>query len=132
MLHSQNKPEKFEPDDNTMLLDDDVSSLYPSIIIQNNIYPQHLGPEFVQIYKNIRDERIEAKHNGNKLKNETYKLAINGLSGNLQSPFSWVYDPKAVLRIRINGQLLLLMYAESIMLIGGHIIQSNTEQPLVF
>lgn len=61
------------------------------------------------------------------MKNETLKLAINGLTGNLQSPFSWVYDPKAVLRIRINGQLLLLMYAESIMLAGGHIIQSNTD-----
>lgn len=126
-LHSVNKPEAFEPDENTMLFDDDVASLYPSITIQNNIYPNHLGPIFVQIYKQIRDDRIEAKRNGNKLKNETYKLAINGLTGNLQSPYSWVYDPKAVLRIRINGQLLLLMYAESIMLAGGKIIQSNTD-----
>ena len=31
---------------------------------------------------------IAAKKAGNKLKNETYKLAINGLTGNLQSPFS--------------------------------------------
>ena len=126
-LHSVNKPEAFEPDDSIVLYDDDVASLYPSIIIQNSIYPQHLGPEFVQVYKKIRDDRIEAKHNGNTLKNETYKLAINGLTGNLQSPYSWVYDPKAVLRIRINGQLLLLMYAESIMLAGGHIVQSNTD-----
>lgn len=87
-LHSVNKPEAFEPDDSTVLYDDDVASLYPSIIIQNSIYPQHLGPEFVQVYKRIRDDRIEAKHNGNKLKNETYKLAINGLTGNLQSPYS--------------------------------------------
>ena len=126
-LHSVNTPERFEMCDNVVILDDDVSSLYPSIIIQNNIYPKHLGPEFVKVYKQIRDERIEAKHNGNKLKNETLKLAINGLTGNLQSEYSWVYDPEAVLRIRINGQLLLLMYAESIMLIGGNIIQSNTD-----
>lgn len=126
-VHSVNKPEIFEANDNTFILDDDVASLYPSIIIQNNIYPKHLGPEFVKVYKQIRDERIEAKHNGNKLKNETLKLAINGLTGNLQSPYSWVYDPEAVLRIRINGQLLLLMYAEAIMLAGGRIIQSNTD-----
>ena len=86
-----------------------------------------MGEAFVRIYKNIRDERIEAKRSGNKLKNETLKLAINGLTGNLQSEFSWVYDPKAVLRIRINGQLLLLMYAESIALAGGKIVQSNTD-----
>lgn len=83
-----NTPERFEPDENTLLLDDDVASLYPSIIIQNNVYPKHLGPEFVQVYKQIRDERIEAKRNGNKIKNETLKLAINGLTGNLQSEFS--------------------------------------------
>lgn len=87
-LHSVNTPEKFEKRDNILILDDDVSSLYPSIIIQNNIYPKHLGPEFVEVYKQIRDERIEAKHNGNKLKNETLKLAINGLTGNLQSEYS--------------------------------------------
>lgn len=126
-LHSVNTPEVFIGNDNTLILDDDVASLYPSIIIQNLIYPQHLGIEFVKVYKQIRDERIEAKRNGDKLKNETLKLAINGLTGNLQSEFSWVYDPKAVLKIRINGQLLLLMYAESIMLIGGKIIQSNTD-----
>ena len=126
-LHSVNKPEKFEPDDDTVLYDDDVASLYPSIVIQNNIYPEHLGPIFVQVYKKIRDDRIEAKRNGNKLKNETYKLAINGLTGNLQSPYSWVYDPKAVLKIRINGQLLLLMYLEALSLNGAKIIQSNTD-----
>lgn len=126
-IHSVNKPEIFESNDDIVIYDDDVASLYPSIIIQNNIFPKHLGPEFVKIYKDIRDERIEAKRNGNKLKNETLKLAINGLTGNLQSKFSWVYDPEAVLRIRINGQLLLLMYAESIMLAGGQIIQSNTD-----
>ena len=126
-LHSVNKPGIFIADDNTVLLDDDVASLYPSIVIQNNIYPEHLGPIFVKVYKQIRDDRIEAKRNGNKLKNETYKLAINGLTGNLQSPYSWVYDPKAVLRIRINGQLLLLMYAEALDLCGAKIIQSNTD-----
>lgn len=131
-LHSVNQPEKFEPDENTVLYDDDVASLYPSIVIQNNIYPEHLGPEFVKVYKNIRDERIEAKRSGNKLKNETLKLAINGLTGNLQSQFSWVYDPKAVLRIRINGQLLLLMYLEALSINGATIVQSNTDGVLYY
>ena len=126
-LHSVNHPEKFEPDEDWELYDDDVASLYPSIVIQNMIYPQHLGSIFVEVYKKIRDDRIEAKRNGNKLKNETYKLAINGLTGNLQSPYSWVYDPKAVLKIRINGQLLLLMYLEALSMNGAKIIQSNTD-----
>jgi hypothetical protein len=47
-----------------------------------------LGPIFTKVYKQIKDDRIAAKRAGNKLKNETYKLAINGLTGNLQSPYS--------------------------------------------
>ena len=126
-IHSVNEPSIFKATDGYRLIDDDVASLYPSLVIENNIYPHHLGPEFVKVYKKIKDDRIEAKRNGNKLKNETYKLAINGLTGNLQSEYSWVYDPVAVLRIRINGQLLLLMYAEALDLIGAEIIQSNTD-----
>jgi DNA polymerase elongation subunit (family B) len=87
-IHSVNKPEIFKANDDIAIFDDDVASLYPSIIIQNNIFPRHLGEDFVKIYKDIRNERIEAKRNGNKLKNETLKLAINGLTGNLQSKFS--------------------------------------------
>ena len=87
-LHSVSTSEIFKADDNTILIDQDVASLYPSIIIENGLYPAHLGPIFTEVYKKIKDDRIEAKRNGNKLKNETYKLAINGLTGNLQSEYS--------------------------------------------
>lgn len=126
-LHSVSSSEIFEPDDNFILRDDDVASLYPSIIIENNLYPAHLGPIFTKVYKQIKDDRIAAKRAGNKLKNETYKLAINGLTGNLQSPYSWVYDPRMVLTIRMNGQLMLLMYIEKLVKIGARILNSNTD-----
>lgn len=54
------------------------------MIIEHGFYPPHLGKEFLEIYSQIKKERIEAKHNGNKIKNETLKLALNGLSGNLK------------------------------------------------
>jgi hypothetical protein len=40
------------------------------------------------VYRSIREERVIAKKNGDKVKNETLKLALNGLTGNLQSPYS--------------------------------------------
>lgn len=61
------------------------------------------------------------------MKNLTLKLSINGLSGNLQSEFSWCYSPQTVMKIRINGQLLLLMLAEKLITIGCKIIQANTD-----
>ena len=126
-IHSVNDPEIIIPKEDEYLIDCDVASLYPSMIIQHKFYPEHLGPEFLEVYSKIREERIEAKHNGNKVKNETLKLALNGLSGNLQNEHNFCYSPFSVLKIRINGQLLLLMLAEKLVEIGCKIIQANTD-----
>ena len=126
-IHSVNKPEIIIPKEDELLIDIDVASLYPSMLIEYEFYPKHLGPEFLEVYKQIKDERIEAKHNGNKVKNETLKLALNGLSGNLQNEHNFCYSPFAVMQIRINGQLLLLMLAEKLTQLGCRIVQANTD-----
>ena len=101
--------------------------MYPSAIINYQLYPQHLGPEFLTTYKKIREDRIKAKREGNKIINQTYKLALNGISGMLQSEYSWCYDPKTVLRLRLNCQLMLLMLTERLIKLGCHIGQLNTD-----
>ena len=126
-IHSVNSPEIIIPRDDEMLIDIDVASLYPSMLIEYEFYPRHLGKEFLEVYKQIKDERIEAKHNGDKVKNETLKLALNGLSGNLHNEHNFCYSPFAVMQIRINGQLLLLMLAEKLTQIGCRIVQANTD-----
>ena len=126
-IHSVNSPEIIIPRDDEMLIDIDVASLYPSMLIEYEFYPKHLGKEFLEVYKQIKDERIEAKHSGDKVKNETLKLALNGLSGNLQNEHNFCYSPFAVMQIRINGQLLLLMLAEKLTQIGCRIVQANTD-----
>lgn len=119
-LHSENEPEAFEPSDNEMLLDSDVTSLYPSIILQNDLYPAHLGEDFLNVYRMIYDQRVSAKRDGRKIENETLKLALNGLTGNLQSIYSWVYDPMMVFKINFSltiqwciGKLSLLIAGNS-------------------
>lgn len=126
-IHSVNTPERIIPKEDELLLDVDVASLYPSMLIEYKFYPKHLGPEFLEVYSKIKDERIEAKHNGNTVKNETLKLALNGLSGNLQNEHNFCYSPFAVMQIRINGQLLLLMLAEKLVELGCRIVQANTD-----
>lgn len=126
-IHSKNDPEIIIPKEDEMLIDIDVASLYPSMLIEYGFYPKHLGPEFLEVYSQIKDERIEAKHNGDKVKNKTLKLALNGLSGNLQNQHNFCYSPFAVMQIRINGQLLLLMLAEKLTQIGCRIVQANTD-----
>ena len=126
-IHSKNDPEIIIPVEDEMLIDIDVASLYPSMLIEYGFYPKHLGPEFLEVYSQIRSERIEAKHNGDKIKDSTLKLALNGLSGNLQNEHNFCYSPFAVMQIRINGQLLLLMLAEKLVELGCRIVQANTD-----
>ncbi|MCQ2148391.1 MAG: hypothetical protein MJZ16_12900 [Bacteroidales bacterium] len=127
-LHSVNTTQAFEPKEDLVLIDKDVTSLYPSIVIEHGVCPEHLNKEaFVGIFSDMRKERVEAKHNGDKITNETLKLALNGFTGNLQQQFSWVYSPKAALTIRINGQLMLCMLLERLEKAGVTLIQSNTD-----
>lgn len=126
-IHSKNDPEIIIPTEDEMLIDIDVASLYPSMLIEYGFYPKHLGPEFLEVYSQIKNERIEAKHNGDKIKDSTLKLALNGLSGNLQNEHNFCYSPFAVMQIRINGQLLLLMLAEKLVELGCRIVQANTD-----
>lgn len=126
-IHTINESEIIIPNENEILVDLDVASLYPSMLLNFDFYPRHLGKEFKEVYANIRERRIKAKHAKDKVTDATLKLALNGLSGNLQNEFSWCYDPKAVMGIRINGQLLLLMLTEKLMTLGITPIQLNTD-----
>lgn len=72
------------------------------MLIEYGFYPKHLGPEFLEVYSQIRSERIEAKHNGDKIKDSTLKLALNGLSGNLQNEHNFCYSPFAVMQIKFG------------------------------
>ena len=126
-IHSRNDPEIIIPNENQLLLDSDVNSLYPSLSISYKFIPPHLGLEFLDVYSNIRTERLEAKFNCQKIKNETLKLALNGESGNLQQQHSWIYSPETAMKIRMNGQMLLLMLCERLLNIGATLKQVNTD-----
>lgn len=80
--HGCCEPGVYESDSEWMIVDLDVSSLYPSVANSLNLYPQHLGPEFMQLYSQFIEKRIAEKH---KPKNERdnvliegYKLILNG------------------------------------------------------
>lgn len=126
-IHTKNEPEAIIPKNDEFLLDSDVASLYPSLIVKYGLVPPHLGEEFLDIYDEIRLDRLEAKRNGDKVKNMTYKLALNGATGNYQNEYSWMYSPFTVLQIRINGQLLLLMLTEMLIEAGATVKQLNTD-----
>lgn len=127
-IHSINQPEIIIPKEDELLLDSDANSLYPSLIIQYGFIPPHLNKEvFLDIYTKVYTERIDAKKAKRKLEADTKKLTLNSVTGNYQNEYSWLYSPFAVLQIRMNGQLLLLMLCEKLLELGATIYQVNTD-----
>lgn len=66
-LHSSESCKSHFADDEFVLLDRDVTSYYPSIILNNKLYPKHLGKPFLKIYESIFKRRVEAKAKGKEL-----------------------------------------------------------------
>ncbi len=112
-IHGCIKPNVYESDDEYLIVDADVASLYPSIAIVNGYYPEHLGEEFAKVYEEgIVKPRLKAKKEGDKTMANGLKLAANSVYGKSNSRFSWLYDPLYTLKTTITGQLDLCMLGE--------------------
>lgn len=126
-IHSINTPQIFRPKDGEYIGHSDVASMYPSLLIEYSFVPQHLGEIFRQLFASLKAERLEAKHTGQTLKNKFLKIVLNSPTGKMQQETSWMYDPLNVFKIRINGQLILLMLVDRLLVLGCTIIQVNTD-----
>ena len=103
------------------------SAMYPSLLIEYQFGPRHLGKLFCELFAQLKAERLEAKHTGQKIKNLFLKIVLNSPTGKMQQEVSWMYDPFNVFKIRINGQLILLLLVDRLLEIGCEIIQCNTD-----
>lgn len=126
-LHSCEKSICYISDDNHTLTDVDVESYYPRIILNQQLYPEQLGRDFLSIYNSIVKERIAAKHSGKKGAALTLKIVINGSFGKFGSEYSILYSPQLLLQVTITGQLCLLMLIERIELAGMQVVSANTD-----
>lgn len=124
-IHGSVNNRIIENNDEFEIIDLDVKSFYPNLAIANNFYPEHLGEEFCRIYKFLYDQRSSYKKDAPE--NAMLKLALNGVYGDSNNPYSPFYDPLYTMKITLNGQLLLCMLADELMRIGAEIIQVNTD-----
>lgn len=124
-IHMSIESQTVRADDEWTIIDADVTSMYPSISIANNVYPEHLGITFCKVYKDLFMER--GKYPKGSGPNGAIKLALNSVYGKSNSEFSPLYDPKYTLTITLNGQLCLSMLAEQLIELGCKLIQCNTD-----
>ena len=114
--HGCIKPGVYESNDEWIILDLDVSSLYPSVAKSLKLYPEHLGIQFMNQYSGFIDDRILEKHKSKLERDnvliEGYKLILNGTYGKSKEEKSFLYDPLYTYRTTIAGQLFISMWAE--------------------
>ena len=126
-LHSCEKSQCVKAENGFMLLDVDVASYYPSIILQQNLAPKSMGLPFLRVYQSIVSRRIAAKRSGDKVTADTLKITVNGSFGKLGSKWSALYAPDLMIQTTITGQLALLMLIERMELNGVQVVSANTD-----
>ena len=126
-LHSSEQKAAHFADENTMLVDRDVASYYPSIILNQGLFPQHLGVAFLHVYRQLVTRRLHAKNTGDKVTADSIKITINGGFGKFGSPYSILYSPHLLIQVTITGQLCLLMLIERMETAGIPVVSANTD-----
>lgn len=140
-LHSNEKKIAHVATDDIILADNDVESFYPRTILNQRLFPPHLGEAFLTVYNKIVETRIHAKAMAAKCKKsgdkagakkwktiaDSLKITINGSFGKLGNKYSTLYAPQLMLQVTITGQLVLLMLIEALEQIGIEVISGNTD-----
>lgn len=128
-IHSKIKKASVVTEDDTyIIVDSDIKSMYPNIIINNNLAPAHLPTkDFNDLYKSLYERRIALpKSDPN---NYVLKICLNSLYGLTKDANSFVYDPQTTVATCIIGQLSLSMFIEMLIkkIPETYIIQCNTD-----
>lgn len=126
-LHSSEGTRAIIANNEFDLLDVDVASYYPAIVLNLGLFPKHLGEVFLTVYGMLRDRRITAKKAEQIAISECLKVTINGTFGKTGSPFSFLYAPEMTIQITVGGQLYLLMLIEYLELNRIEVISANTD-----
>ncbi len=126
-LHSSEESVAYQCSDTVILIDRDVASYYPAIILNLQLFPDNLGPDFLKVYRSIVTRRLLAKKEGNKTVSESLKIVINGSFGKLGNHYSKLYAPNLLTQVTMTGQLSLLMLIEMVELAGIPVISANTD-----
>ncbi len=153
-LHSKEKCASYKAENGMMLVDIDVESFYPRLILNSGLYPEAIGPVFLEIFEEIVNRRLHAKGEAKRIKEEIkelnkqlkaihpdlqisldsyqtqadgLKITINGTFGKLGSRWSIMYAPDLLIQVTLTGQLALLMLIERMELAGLRVVSANTD-----
>lgn len=121
---------KQQATEDQLILNYDVASLYPSLMIEYG-YVSRAVPSS-EVFANIRAERFAAKAKGDKKTANALKSPLNKAYGAMLNKYNPLYDPKMARSVCISGQLSITELAVVYSRIEGlKIIQLNTDGIMV-
>lgn len=134
-IHSNDPSRIIKPTENQVLIDADIGSQYPNALRKRKLYPRHLGTEWLNMYIDTIEKRLDAKKEYKRTKDpkyksidELFKLALNGGGfGKTGESTSWQYDPFVSMNTTIGNQFEILMLIEELELQGIRVISANTD-----
>lgn len=129
-LHSREKAQMRISRPAAQIVEYDVQSYYPSIILRCGYGPRHLGEPFMRAYDRALKRRLTAKKSGDSAADRSLKIVVNSAYGKLSSKYSALYDPWMGTCVTLTGQLALLMLAEMLEREGTECLSANTDSVL--
>ena len=139
-LHSTESQRALWSDDESILCDFDVGSYYPNTILNAGLYPKAIGPEFLEIYRELTEDRLKNKSIAGdytqpepirimaKTTADGVKIFVNGGGfGKLGSPYSVLNAPHLMVTVTLTGQLALLMLIQRAENAGIPVVSANTD-----
>lgn len=126
-LHSKEKCASYDTKNGMLLVDSDVESYYPRLILNSGLFPEAIGSVFLEVFEELVDRRLTAKREKNKIDADSLKITINGTFGKLGSRWSIMYAPNLLIQVTLTGQLALLMLIERMEAAGLKVVSANTD-----
>jgi len=126
-LHSQESSVAHFSDDENVIIDRDVASYYPNLMLNMGMSPPSFGEQFTPVYRAILERRLAAKAAGDSVTADALKIVLNGTFGKTSNKYSLLYSPKMMIRTTLTGQLSLLMLIEMVEIYGIPVVSANTD-----
>lgn len=132
-LHSQHDRKVcYVSDDEFCVVDYDVASYYPAIMLNCNLIPMNTGVKFLEEYRKVFKRRLEGKRAGNMVIADSLRIALNGTFGKTANKFSPLYSPDVMINITLTGQLTLLNLIETLEYHKINVISANTDGIMLY
>lgn len=135
-IHSINSDEKYESDNDNIIVTSDFGSLYPNLLRRFNCfrYPS-IQAQYNELIRYRLDEvkpnikKYKGTNEESKWKKEDAfaKLILNSTSGLIDQQYSYLYYPEGAMRMRLCGQLIMLKAIESFTQEGFNVVEINTD-----